>query len=341
MRRVLCVVEAVVPSTEISIIRPFGYLAQHNRLVWQLIGEKEFSLARLAETDLVVFHRTCEPSGVSLLQETKQAGLPVIYELDDDFLEMPADTPIGRYMRLPPIAQAVQNFLRLADIVKVGSPEMVAMAAKFNQHVVCHPYAVDLSLVEGVAPRKHEGLIVGYAATIHHTRDFAPLARSLFDLAAQFPRLEFDFIGCLPESLQGLPRLTFTKFIPDYALFLRSLCQRGWDLGLAPLADEPHNRCKTANKLREYGACRIPGIYSNIPPYVDTVQSGVTGLLVENTEEAWANGLRTMLQDAGLRSRIARDAHQWVEQHRSLAAVAEMWETLFAMAIKQKGVKPG
>jgi glycosyltransferase involved in cell wall biosynthesis len=85
---------------------------------------------------------------------------------------------------------------------------------------------------------------------------------------------------------------------------MRILKGSEWDIGLAPLKDSMFNYCKTNNKFREYAACLIPGIYSISPPYVEHIVHGQTGYLVENTEEAWFQGLCAMIDNAVLRETI-------------------------------------
>jgi glycosyltransferase involved in cell wall biosynthesis len=141
--------------------------------------------------------------------------------------------------------------------------------------------------------------------------------------------VRLQFLGFMPEGLLGLPYVGFTPYSEDYPGFLRTLSRVDWSFGIAPLADLPANRGKTDNKYREYGACRIPAIYSNLPVYSGSVVDGRTGLLVPHTEDGWRDGLGRMMADATLRANLAHAAFQDVADRFSVAAAAQTWlETL-------------
>jgi glycosyltransferase involved in cell wall biosynthesis len=155
-------------------------------------------------------------------------------------------------------------------------------------------------------------------------------------ISREFPRLKWEFIGCLPAGVAPGPNLVFSRFLPNYQEFLVTLYRRNWDIGLAPLLDTVYNRCKTDNKFREYGACGIAGIYSAIPPYAASVRHEITGLLTENTEDAWYQAVKRLILDAALRKKIAVNARKWVLKHNALPVIAGLWEELFATLVKKK-----
>lgn len=329
MLNIICIVQTPVPSTEISIIRPFTHLQNEGAISWQLVKEAVFSPDVLHQADVVIFHRNCHPNGLRILNAVKNAHIPIIYEIDDNYFDLPEDLPIGRYMRNPYVVKAIEQFLNSADIVKIGSPELIPFVSKYNQRTVYQPYAVDLNIINGMVISENPHFTIGYAGTIHHSPDFHFMIEPIQRIAKDFPNIHWDFISCLPEDLKKLPNVHFTPFIPNYSAFLQDLYQRNWQIALCPLLDLPHNRCKTDNKLREYGACRIAGIYSNIPPYSNNVQPNETGILADNNEQAWFEAMRTLITDDALRSKIAAQARQWVETHRSIPVVAGQWLNLF------------
>jgi Glycosyltransferase len=336
MYKVLCIVQIPVPSTEISIIKPFNYLQQQQEIAWQMVREAAFKPEMLEQVDIVIFHRNCHPNCQSILDAVKVTPIPIIYEIDDNYFELPEELPVGRYMRIPNVVKMVESLLNSADIIKVGSPEFNHHFSKYNQNIFYHPYAVDLNILNGIAPRESSIFTIGYAGTIYHDLDLKLIADPILQIAEKFPAIQWDFIGCLPEGFKNLPNHTFTPFIPNYDEFLQEIYRRKWQIGLSPLRDMPHNRCKTDNKLREYSACRIAGIYSDIPPFATNVKNGETGLLVENTEQAWYEALKGLIHDQHLRNKIADQARKWIEEQRSIPVIAKLWMELFEQAIKTK-----
>ncbi|TCL69960.1 glycosyltransferase involved in cell wall biosynthesis [Hydrogenispora ethanolica] len=333
MLNILCIVQTPVPSTEISIIRPFTYLQNEKAISWQLVKENGFSANMLQQVDVAVFHRNCHPNGLRVLNAVKTARIPVIYEIDDNFFDLPEELPIGQYMRNPYIMKTIEQFLQTANVVKVGSPELIPLISKYNRKTLYQPYAVDLNIIDSLPKPKNPHFTIGYAGTIHHNQDFRFIINPIQRLAKEYPHIHWDFIGCLPEGLKKLANVNFTPFIPNYTAFLQDLYKRNWQIALCPLLDLPHNRCKTDNKLREYGACQIAGVYSNIPPYSTNVQPDKTGILAANAEQEWYEAIKNLIHNDQLRSKIAVQARQWVETQRSLPVVAKEWIKLFELVL--------
>ena len=106
-------------------------------------------------------------------------------------------------------------------------------------------------------------------------RIFLPALRRLLDEAG--PRIEVHFWGPRPPA--ELPAVRHHAVVHDYNRFLRRFSAAGFEIGLAPLADDVFHRSKTNTKFREYGACGIAGVYSDVEVYSDCVRHGETGLL--------------------------------------------------------------
>jgi glycosyltransferase involved in cell wall biosynthesis len=117
---------------------------------------------------------------------------------------------------------------------------------------------------------------------------------------------------------------------------LRTLSRVDWSFAIAPLADLPSARGKTDNKYREYGACRIPAIYSDHPVYSRGVTDGRNGLLVPHTEQGWYEGLQRMMADATLRENLARTAYDDVVARYPVEAAAQAWLDTFQDLLSRK-----
>jgi hypothetical protein len=103
----------------------------------------------------------------------------------------------------------------------------------------------------------------------------------------------------------------------DYDRFLRRFSQAQFDIGLAPMKDDLFHRSKTNNKFREYGACGIAGVYSDVEVYSGCVQNETTGLLVANDSEAWYRAIAHLIEDPELRQRLKDQSRDYVRLHYS------------------------
>jgi hypothetical protein len=117
----------------------------------------------------------------------------------------------------------------------------------------------------------------------------------------------------------------FFEHTSSYADFIRFQARRNWAIGLAPLRDTSANRAKTNNKYREYGACGIAGIYSDLPPYRGSVEPMITGLMVEPSGDAWLSAITRLAVEPDLRNRIAGNAERDVRAKFCVKIVAGAW----------------
>jgi hypothetical protein len=124
------------------------------------------------------------------------------------------------------------------------------------------------------------------------------------------------------------PQINYVNLIAgcaNYDDYLALQLTRHWQVGLAPLLENPFNRCKTDNKYREYGAFGLAGVYSHVSPYQDVVQHGVTGLLATNTPADWLNALQQYINEPQYPQRIAQQAFTHIQRHYALSIVAPQW----------------
>jgi processive 1,2-diacylglycerol beta-glucosyltransferase len=94
---------------------------------------------------------------------------------------------------------------------------------------------------------------------------------------------------------------------------------------MAPLEDDTFTRCKSDLKYLDYAALGIPGVFSDVRPYRDTVRHRETGLLAANDEKAWSDALEEIVSDDALRAQLAEAAKGEVHGSRMLKTNATLW----------------
>jgi glycosyltransferase involved in cell wall biosynthesis len=83
------------------------------------------------------------------------------------------------------------------------------------------------------------------------------------------------------------------------------------------------------NAILEAWTTRTPVLASDAPGIRELVRHGVDGWLVENTPQAWAQGLELLLGDRPLRERLAQAGKQRVDAEFSMPTVAIAWAELY------------
>jgi glycosyltransferase involved in cell wall biosynthesis len=287
--------------------------------------------------DVAVFCRSSEPADLLHLYELRRLNKRIIYDIDDNFEAIPLTTEIGVYHRAAFRLHAMKRFFELADAVRVYSEAMRQLALAYGGKCQRYLAYFDADLVSGLARRSRKD-VVSLAYPTGRLDD---------------PRLEEMFYGALghvlqkygsrvqlhlwtkevPEQLKGFTNIRRHAGTRNYARFVRAFYTEGFDIGLAPLVDELFFHSKSNNKYREYGGCGVAGIYSNQPPYNDSVRHGVTGLLCDQGAEAWIDALEMLIEDAGLRQRIANAANEDVLSHYRFEDYVTCFRTLIRTVV--------
>lgn len=287
----------------------------------------------------IVVSRLCHPTLRWLPAYIAQRGATYAYFLDDNFWELTreSDPYLAAFFTNPEVVATLDTFVRGARRVVTWSPRLAAyVRERFPAaDVACVPAGFDASLVPGVlaampAPRTDGVFRVGYPTT--RKVALAPLLHEIVTGArAKFgTTMQFEFMGWMPDSIAATGNATLLPQVDDYAGYLAFMAGRRWDAAIAPLMPGRFESFKTDIKYREYGACRVAGLYGNVPPYVDSVVDGCNGLLVPNAPQAWLDALSRLRAQPALGEAIARAAYDDIMAHRDIAVTGRQFAAAVA-----------
>jgi glycosyltransferase involved in cell wall biosynthesis len=273
-----------------------------------------------------LFVRCGDPSLRPWIELLRQARHPYLYYIDDNFWELQDDSPVGRYYRDPDVRQSLEFAIAHADQVLTNSDVLADYLRRFTGRLRVLPAFFDFGLIEGCIPEQTPELRIGFAGSATRANDLELIRPVIKPVLDRIPNAVFEFCGVMPRDIEPGQRIRFFGHAASYADFVRFQTKRNWAIGIAPLRDHPANRAKTNNKYREYGACGIPGIYSDMPPYRGSVEAGVTGLLADSSAEAWLSAILSLAHRPEERRRIAAQAEQDVRNKYSVVSVAHIWD---------------
>jgi len=299
------------------------------RLLRESFGDVEVRTAeRLFGTETahrhVLVSRLCHPQYRWLPGYLASRGVRYAYFLDDNFWELSeaVDIHLARFYMHSSVRQTLDEFIARAAIC-------VVMSSRFARYIEARfPGVPTHSLVGGFdvarvralsaapcEPKRPGEIRIGYPTS--RRSNVAPLLVPVIEeIARRHPdQVRFEFVGWAPDALATHRSVSLHPHIPDYDRFLAYKLSRQWDIGIAPLVGESFESYKTNVKYREYGGCRVAGVYSDVLPYSDTVVHGVTGLLAENHPDAWIDALEGLIVDEQLRARIATRAYADVSEN--------------------------
>lgn len=278
------------------------------------------------------------------LQLARQRGIPFVFHLDDNLMEVSADQGADKvaYYNHPKRLQALRAQMEQASVAYFSTAalrdRMLELGIAIAQpHVGPICAAVDLLPLPTLTP--DAPLTFGYAASGGHNEDLKLALPGIIAALERHSQARFELIGSLehlPPELQRFGERVRheRRFIP-YDDYLRDLQRRNWTLGLTPLCDNPFTRMKTYTKWVEYTAAGLPVVASDHPIYRDCCADGAA-LLVKDAD--WGAALPVFLGDAQARQAVLVRARERVGRDYSVPRLRQQLFEVFRLAGLQIGV---
>jgi GT2 family glycosyltransferase/glycosyltransferase involved in cell wall biosynthesis len=285
------------------------------------------------EADIIVTQRYALPdikSVEALAAHARNSGATLLYDLDDDLLNIARTHPEAQALR--PKAATVRRILGLADAVWVSTVPLAETLKRAARDVTVVPNGLDERIWAAAPP--NDPLPSGPArlfcmGTTTHERDFAMILPALVRLTEEFAGdVEIDLIGMtvsteLPPGINrvDVPHQASLSY-PGFVNWLTAL-RPGWHIGLAPLLDTPFNRSKSAIKVMDYTALGLAVVASDVDVFRDSAAGGAARQLVANDPHAWHAALGWLIRNQALRLSLAAAARPAFLATSTLAVQAE------------------
>jgi glycosyltransferase involved in cell wall biosynthesis len=243
----------------------------------------------------------------------------LVYDFDDAAVyREPADSrcsEVERY-RSRTRARHFSRTIRGADLVIAGNQYLAGLVAEHGARgveVEVLPTSID---IERWKPKVWErevdgGVVLGWMGTKGNLRYVRPLAPVFGKLAARYPQVKLKLV-C--DAFVDIPGISMEKKIWNESE--ESDDARSFDIGLAPLPDNPWTRGKCGFKILTYSASAIPVVCSPVGANRDMVVEGESGFFA-STESEWLEKLSLLIEDEGLRRRMGTKGREHVAANYS------------------------
>ena len=282
------------------------------------------------DCDVCIVQRTALPSVAAVdavVRRLGELGAALVADVDDAFTLIDADHPEHGLYR--PLNAALDRVIAASAETWFSTLELAQAYARLTPRSAIVANALDPRLwrdwrAQRPAPFSGDKVRMVYMGTHTHGADFAMIRPALDALHAERgDAFDLTVIGIDPDlaSAPWLHRLVPSAEDVSYPRFVRWLRAQGpFDLGLAPLADNAFNRCKSDIKALDYAALAILPLLSDGPAYRADPLLGRHALFVDAA--GWLDALRAVLDDRGEAARRALAAQAYVWDKRSVAATA-------------------
>ena len=325
-KSVLLVYEALIPSVRLCGYLQLSYLKAANAIDFCAKKFSDIKKNDILKTDIVVFVRNDSLQDVWLAKKCRKAGKYLIYVLDDDLLNVPDYISSAQHYGSRRIRRQMLQIMSMCDCLASPSEKLLHKYGYLFPHFfqIIEPAEVQM---KGKKKSAMDGRIrIGFAGSTDRGNDLDQiLGGAIATVMQKYPeRVLVEMFG--PETILarhlGLRSYPYLNSYEEYQQQMRKL---SWDIGLAPMPHSAFHRCKYYNKLIEYASFGIAGVYSDEIPYSGSVEDGITGVLCENTQDAWVAAISHLIEDEILRKSIQENCLQMVREEYSVKKAAEEW----------------
>jgi len=259
------------------------------------------------EADIIILSRIHGDGAEECpFQGAKDRGAKIVFETDDDLTDRYRD--LGR-------GHEIADTMKWSDACTVSTPPLGKVMEQFGKPVYVLPNYLDTAWYRQVSlgtERQIPGVTVGLVGTRTHFFDWIIVLDALKIIREKYPHIQVVTAGYPAPFMRQVPGTLHINSVP-FERYPSLLAQV--DIRLLPLdLDDKFNESKSgigameimaaARTIKGKAGGGIP-IATDCPQYRAVIEDGVTGLLVENTTEAWVEALDKLLGNFGYRRRMA------------------------------------
>ena len=356
--RVLFVANGVIPTLQLSFLRPLAALVDAGDIELDILTEVELrhlhdsadegvdawlgKRVALLRPSLFVFCRYSGPHVKVMTSWARRRGIPVIFNIDDDLLNVPRAIGDKKHElhNQPARLATVRHLLDTSDLVYCSTERLLRRLKSLgcSSPLFAGPiYASGEVIAEAVERPVRK---VGYMASADHAHNLDMILPALVAYLRRHPETTFELFGSIPRPAaldEFGDRVQTAPPIKNYEQFMSEFAARRWDIGVCPLVPIPFNLMKTNGKWVEYTSAGIAVIASRSTIYDDCCADGC-GMLA-TTEEEWLAALEA-LSDPAARHEQVVNAQNKLRREYTLPRLREQVEGVFERARAERSKKP-
>jgi glycosyltransferase involved in cell wall biosynthesis len=303
---------------------------------WHVDCKGATMISDLYGMNVMVFQRAHSPGLLAKMLQAKSMGIKTVYDIDDDLLNIPPEFDrVYQFYSRPDVRETIEAFLQGVDGITVSTRRLAEAIAgrtpRTPKFVVKN--ALDTEFWEGPYFDRpgHDGVVIGWMASGSHVIDAPIVAPAVVRLMEKYPEVRCHLIGWVGWKELGLDKFGDRVRCDEWQEITRlPWVMNDFDIGIAPLADNDFNACKSNLKALQYWGVGAAVVASDSEPYRGTIEHGVTGYLAEPVGwEAYLEELivdkekRRRMADAGRRELylkwdIRRRAGDWIDAYNKM-----------------------
>ena len=347
--KVLFIANDIIPTLQLSFIKPLRPLVEKGELASDYLTEKELkeefgNLARatIAQRYIlnrlekyrptkIIFCRYSGPHAVVIRLWALQNQVPVMFHIDDDLLNVPLSLGKAKFEQhnSPARVKTVRYLLDHSDLVYCSTKPLLdkLKAQNVNNRMISGD--IYCSADVAVPAKKRRATKLGYMG-FDHSHDLEIVLDVIVRILNEFPDTTFSMFGTIPKpkKLEEFgDRIIMIEPVRDYKLFLETFASLGWDIGICPLVVDEFNKVKANTKWVEYTSIGAAVVATKNTVYDECGADGCA-ILAENSLQ-WYEALRTLIEEPELHFEQLQKAQQKLRSSYSVNRLTDQVLSVF------------
>ncbi len=293
--------------------RALGELADVTVVSGFTLSPALYSEGLLLAADVLVLRDVADPDLLPIIAARRRQGRLTAYEIGCHFFASTATDELPAPQSDLVARSLVPQLARQADCLQLAAAALETRFAALNPRRAVFPS--QLWDAPGLPPvRPTDRVVIGWAGSRAERNDLLVALPALAGVLERHPEARVSIMGDpeLRTTLASLPaaRVSFMAAgsLERYHRFLE-----GIDIGIAPLAPTPFNRCSEDLRFIDYAAHGVLAICADLEPYRAVVRPGQTGFLFRDGAEL-ETVLERALAEPELRAAIPARAASYAEE---------------------------
>ena len=286
-----------IPTLDIYFREPLKQLIADRLLPFSKRPIKRLGPYSFFANDQVVIIRYVTDSELCKIQALKPERC--FYLIDDDFEAVASDNSLPEDYREKLIRfahQQLPKILTLADTIVAPNP-LIFNAYPGKTHLLLNPpYSFlcrDFSHFNDTST-----INILFSGTRSHLNDLLLISDAMVDICHRYPKVHFTTFlrNYVPDSLKGFANILHHQ-AKSWSAFKHILHNKRFHIALSPYQDTKFNRARSNNKILNHAAFGAAGLYSNRPPFIDIVEHGKNGLLINDNSNDWKSAIENLIHN--------------------------------------------
>jgi glycosyltransferase involved in cell wall biosynthesis len=320
-------------------VRSFGWPGSQDNL-------EKFLMDNIKDVDIMHVGFSTDRATVGLFAAARNyAEVPMITDLDDDFLNVPDyNIAFGYYHGGAMGRRVARMHLRISDAVSTSTAPLAAIMANNCASAVQLPNCIipeawDVGPIDDLASSTDIRIL--FAGNVGRYGDLGEIRLAIEQLMRAHSNVRLFFIGCTPDwalqwcadTRESRNNRAFTVNGCSLGTYRRAFKHIAPHVVINPVMQNVFNKSKSHIKAFDAAMVGAAFVCTDWPTH-DEIPNNCA-IKLSNTTAQWYEALSALVMEAPLRQRMSARLHDWVLASQTIDKHIHKWIQLYEQVIEK------